>query len=198
MPGWFAILLSFLLTAPVRAEVFFWTDADGVRHYGDRPPDDLPAEMLELDRQSVSTIGNSGIRQGERDMLDRVDAARAAAAQAAAEAAARRPPPVIVAPPPAEPAERIVHYRSLPWWTYQRQRQSFWGFDLDLGPLSIRGGQSDLGPPYRPGHRPLPGLRPPPAHRPPGDHRPPSRSRPTPQRVPGAIPPSPVPGPPIR
>jgi hypothetical protein len=194
MPDRYAVLLFLLLTAPVRAEVFTWTDGAGVRHYGDRPPADLPAETIELDQQPLSTIGNSGIRAGERELLDRVEAAEAARLQAAAEAAARRPPPVVVTLPPTAPPERIVYSRPLPWWTYHRQRQTFWGFDLNLGRLSIQGGQFDPGPPFRPGHRPPPVHPSPPVHRPPQGHRPPPapRPNPTPQRVPGPVPRSPI------
>lgn len=170
MPGRYAILLCLLLIAPVRAEVFTWTDPAGVRHYGDRPPADIPTETLALDRQPLSTIGDSGIRPGERELLERAEAMeaarlQAAATKAAAQASARHSPPTIATPPPARPAGRIVYYRPLPYRKPYRKHKTFWGFDLNLGRLSIHGGRPVAVPPHRPGYRPLHAYRPPAAHR---------------------------------
>lgn len=160
-------LLCLLLTVPVRAEVFTWTDPAGVRHYGDRPPADIPAEPLALDQQPLSTIGDSGIRPGERELLEHAEAMEAARLQAAATraaaraAAAQTPPRPELAPSPRT-ERRVVRYRysPLPYWAYHRQKKIHWGFDLNLGRLSIHGGRLDVTPPHRPGYRP------PHAHRP--------------------------------
>lgn len=191
MPGRYAPLLCLLLTAPVRAEVFTWTDAAGVRHYGDRPPADTTVEMLELDRQPLSTIGDSGIRPGERELLERAEAMEAARLQAAAQAAASRAavtqtsarpsPPTIAVPLPARPVDRIVYYRPLPYRTSYRRHKTFRGFDLQLGRLSIHTGRLVADPPHRPDYRR------PRAHRPPTTHR---AAAPRQRHHPGTIPPA--------
>ncbi|MCG7198495.1 DUF4124 domain-containing protein [Marinobacter pelagius] len=41
-------LLCLLLTTPVQAEVYRWTDATGSIHFSDKPPERLPHTELEL------------------------------------------------------------------------------------------------------------------------------------------------------
>jgi len=76
------LLLLFAAAAAAHAEgAYKWTDEQGNVHYGDRPPADLQSkEYLELPAQTPEP---TGLRPGERALLNKIER------QQAAEAAAR-------------------------------------------------------------------------------------------------------------
>ena len=82
------------------AEIYTWIDATGKTHYGDQPPtSDMPVRKLN-DSAAVSVVGNSALRESERDFLKAAEQAaqelRIAREAAAAERARNRPPQVNV------------------------------------------------------------------------------------------------------
>lgn len=68
------ILLSSLTIA--QAQIYTWVDDSGRTHYSDRPPQDRTADQLDFGEQPLSTIGESGLRPGEREWLQDIRQAR--------------------------------------------------------------------------------------------------------------------------
>lgn len=148
-----AVLVLVLSANPATAEVFTWTDADGVRHYGERPPPEVDARPLSLDQQSVSTVGDSGLRPAERELLQAIDEARATQAP---------PPPaplVLRNPEPEPPPSRIIYTTGYPVVPYNYSR-SYSGYSFGLRfhyGRPVRSLHDD----HPHGHRPRPDGRPP-------------------------------------
>ncbi len=55
-----------LTTVGAQAQVYKWTDEDGVTHYGQRPPGGKPDEAEEIGVQSQAPSGTREIPQGAR------------------------------------------------------------------------------------------------------------------------------------
>ena len=66
------LLVLLLCTSVAHAEVYTWVDADGNTHYSDKPPADQSAEQLDLDTETVTTVGGSGLRPGELALLEQI------------------------------------------------------------------------------------------------------------------------------
>lgn len=78
MPWTTAIVIVLIaLAAPASAEVFTWIDRQGVAHFSDYPPGELPHQQLSLPRPSTVPMSEnlqqerriSGIRDEVRDLL---------------------------------------------------------------------------------------------------------------------------------
>jgi hypothetical protein len=81
-----AALLAALLVPAVAEEVWKWTDAQGVTHYGPAPPDDARVRATRVD------LGDTGVTDGDRRAAEwRLAKDKAAVDRATAEGAASRP-----------------------------------------------------------------------------------------------------------
>lgn len=67
-------LLLVMVSFPTSAQVFRWVADDGSVHYGDRPPETVSVQALDI--SSVATTDPSGLRAGEAQRLERIDARR--------------------------------------------------------------------------------------------------------------------------
>ncbi len=88
-------MLGLLLAAvamPATAEVYRWRDAQGGVHYGDAPPEDRPAERLELSPDAAAPDAGKALREQERALSREADerARREAARREAEDAQAAR------------------------------------------------------------------------------------------------------------
>ena len=81
-----AALLAAMLVPAVAEEVWKWTDAQGVTHYGPAPPDDARARATRVD------LGDTGVTDGDRRAAEwRLAKDKAAVDRATADGAASRP-----------------------------------------------------------------------------------------------------------
>lgn len=159
-----ALVSLLLLGFPASAELYQWTDADGVRHFSNLPPPKGIADAEQIEEIPYDPETDAQRRAEENDMLRERQAAETQARLEKAErdaAEARRQ---------AEAARRKAE---------QLEKQ--------LEAQEEDNSDRVYYPTYRPGQRP-PGWRPPPAQRPPGQ-RPPGqkppgwRPRPEPYRA---------------
>lgn len=87
----FVLLAALLVTGHAHAQVYRWVDADGVVHYGDKPPADQDAEALPIRSAPTdleATLREQVERERRLELADqlRADAAEDAAAEAEYEA----------------------------------------------------------------------------------------------------------------
>ncbi len=98
--------------AATAADIYTWSDATGVVHYGDQPPQDVPSQRLDPAAAALSTIGASALRSAEIAMLEtlrqQAERREEKQQQLRALAAATRPAPV--APVVIEARPSVVHY----------------------------------------------------------------------------------------
>lgn len=152
--GWLLILLFLWSGPPAAAAIYQWTDADGVRHFSNKPPEGVEATVLqeeipydpETDNQRRAQEDAMLQERESAEMQDRLENAERDAEEARrqAEAAERK----------ADQLEKDLEEQD---------------DDRDYGVYYPR---------RRPGHRP-PGYRPP-GHRPPGQRPPGWRPKPEP------------------
>ncbi|MFO1352973.1 MAG: DUF4124 domain-containing protein [Gammaproteobacteria bacterium] len=132
-------LLSLLLCmTPICgwAEVFTWVDEDGMTHYSDRPPAQGNANVVDLGSQPLSTLGASGLRPAEQEMLRQIEerAKAEAAARAAAASAPPPPAPIIVEQAPNQETSTlfIPSWNYYPWLYPGHPHKPHYGLDFHL------------------------------------------------------------------
>ncbi len=159
------LLIGLGLPVAGLADVFQWQDADGQTHYGDNPPADaLGVRQVDAGAGRLSTVGGSGLREGEQAWIDRLD-------EEARERASRpqvvNPPPTIVnvQPPPRDEGsgDRVVVYRDRSPY-YYRPREPWLTFQWGQRPP--RHPTRPIRPPINNDDRPLPWPTRPPTARP--------------------------------
>jgi len=164
------LLISVLLLSPglVQAQsVYQWIDEHGQTHYSDIAPPSTSARELDLNHSTLSTIGGSGLREEEKNLLERY----AEEAQQRREQAASSSPPVVIVTPPPEPqpqpieSERYIVTTPI-WqrWAQQRYNRSSVHFSLQIGGAKHHQPQRPQRP-HRPHRPPKPEhpIEPPPA-----------------------------------
>ncbi|HXH04141.1 MAG TPA: DUF4124 domain-containing protein [Candidatus Competibacteraceae bacterium] len=120
-----------LLAGAAQAEIYTWQDEQGRTHYGDRPPAGAEARQLDIE-SGVSTVGGTGLREGEKAMLDELaerDKARAS------QPVVQLPPPLNVqvgAPARDYDDDRVILYSPPGPYRYWENRSSF-GIGIGIG-----------------------------------------------------------------
>jgi len=64
------------LAVTVQAEVYKWTDQYGNVHYGDSPPSDQQSDSAVVDLPATPRNNTSGLRSGERELLEELSRQR--------------------------------------------------------------------------------------------------------------------------
>ena len=115
-------------------QIYQWIDEQGNTYYSDQPPQGTtPVRTLAPEQLSLSTIGDSALREGEQALLEHY---REEAQARRDQAAERAPPtPIVVVNPPPEPVQK----KSLVWlprWgsayqkPYRRHHGASWHLSL--------------------------------------------------------------------
>lgn len=154
----FAAVLS--ATAASAADIYTWSDATGVVHYGDQPPQDVPSQRLDTAAAALSTIGASALRSAEIAMLEtlreQAERREEKQQQLRALAAIARPAPVVPVVVEARPS--VIHYPLRGSSVHRRSRgwhgdSLGWRFAFRGGRWRFASGGGDLTP-----HRPEPAV----------------------------------------
>ena len=162
------LLIVALVPTTVTAELYRWSDDQGRVHYGDRPPETASTRKLAADDLPVSTVTGTGLRDGERQLLDQL----AAEPDRPVESKPLPPTTVVTASPPPPPSPGIIIRRYPVWPIVQPYPTPGWrghiGYDDHrdwYGYLEF-GRQRSRPPEHRHRHRPERHSEPPPARKP--------------------------------
>lgn len=81
-----AIALQLVLLPALARDIYRWTDADGIEHFSETPPEnpDVPVQTIRLEEQGGTNPGNL---ERVLDVAERLEASRLARERARAEAA---------------------------------------------------------------------------------------------------------------